>query len=112
VRIPNETIIKSEVKTITRFPIRRYDLVVGIAYRTDITLARQVLLEVARRNPRCLDNPEPLVILQGFNSSSIDIQFAIWATQENFLDLRNSIFEEVKQAFDEAGIEIPFPHMT
>lgn len=112
IRIPNETIIKSEVRNISRFPIRRYDLVVGIAYRSDINLAREVLLQVANRNPLCLDNPEPLVIMQGFNTSSIDIQFAIWAAQENFLALRNSIFEEVKTAFEEAGIEIPYPHMT
>ena len=112
VRIPNETIIKSEVKTLTRFPIRRFDLTVGIAYRTDIQHARQVLMDVARHNPLCLDEPEPLVILQGFNSSSIDILFAIWATKDNFLALRNSMQEEIKQAFDEAGIEIPFPHMT
>lgn len=112
VRIPNETIIKSEVKTITKFPIRRFDLVVGIAYRTNIEHARQVLLEVARDNPLCLDEPEPLIILQGFNASSIDIMFAIWSTRENFLALRNSMQEEVKTAFDRAGIEIPFPHMT
>ncbi|MDT8429127.1 MAG: mechanosensitive ion channel family protein [Pseudomonadales bacterium] len=112
IRIPNETIIKSEVRNISRFPIRRYDLVVGIAYRSDINLAREVLLQVASRNPLCLDNPEPLVIMQGFNTSSIDIQFAIWAAQENFLALRNSMFEEVKTAFDAAGIEIPYPHMT
>ncbi len=112
VRIPNETIIKSEVKTITKFPIRRFDLVVGIAYRTNIEHARQVLLDVARDNPLCLDEPEPLIILQGFNASSIDIMFAIWSTRENFLALRNSMQEEVKTAFDRAGIEIPFPHMT
>ena len=84
----------------------------GIAYRTNIEHARQVLLEVARDNPLCLDEPEPLIILQGFNASSIDIMFAIWSTRENFLALRNSMQEEVKTAFDRAGIEIPFPHMT
>jgi len=112
VRIPNETIIKSEVKTLTKFPIRRFDLIVGIAYRTNIEHARQVLLDVARDNPLCLDEPAPLIILQGFNSSSIDIMFAIWSTRENFLALRNSMQEEVKTAFNRAGIEIPFPHMT
>lgn len=112
VRIPNETMIKSEVRTLTKFPIRRFDLNVGIAYRSDINLARQVLMDVARRNPLCLDEPEPMVVLQGFNNSSIDILFAVWSTKESFLALRNSMQENVKKAFDEAGIEIPFPHVT
>jgi small-conductance mechanosensitive channel len=112
VRIPNETIIKSEVRTVTKFPVRRFDLIVGIAYRSDIEHARKVLLNVAKDNPLCLDEPAPVVILQGFNASSIDVMLAIWSTRENFLALRNSMQEQVKAAFDAEGIEIPFPHMT
>ncbi len=60
----------------------------------------------------CLEEPKPVFIFQGFGNSSLDIQFSVWAKKENFLDLRNSIFLGVKEAFDEAGIEIPIPHTT
>jgi small-conductance mechanosensitive channel len=112
VRIPNETIVKSEVVTVTRFPIRRLDTVVGVAYKEDIRVVRELLLDVAARNPLALMEPEPLVIFQGYGESSIDFLFAVWTTRENFLPLRNSISEEVKRRFDEEGIEIPFPHRT
>ncbi|TQV78796.1 mechanosensitive ion channel family protein [Exilibacterium tricleocarpae] len=112
VRIPNETMIKSEVTTLTKYPIRRFDLLVGIAYKSDIAKAREVLLQVAERNLLCLEEPKPLFILKGFGNSSIDIQFSVWTTRENWLALRNSIQEQVKQAFDDAGIEIPFPHVS
>ena len=112
VRVPNETLIKSEIVNLTRFPIRRYDLQVGVAYKEDIGKVRDVLTQVARDNPLCLDHPKPMVIFQGFGDSSLDLQFSVWARRENFLPLRNSISEEVKNAFDEAGIEIPFPHRT
>ena len=112
VRIPNEAIIKSQVTNMTRFPIRRFDLVVGVSYSTDIGKARDVLLKVANDNILCLEEPKPLFILQGFNSSSIDIQFSIWSTRANFLELKNSMLQQVKQAFDEAGLEIPFPHLS
>jgi len=36
----------------------------------------------------------------------------VWGKKENFLPLRTSIQEEIKTAFDEHGIEIPFPHRT
>ncbi len=112
VRIPNETLIKSEVTTLTRFPIRRFDLKVGVAYKEDIKHVREVLMRVAENNPLCLDEPKPLFIFTGFGDSSLDIQFSIWSKRENFLELRNTMQEQVKVAFDEAGIEIPFPHRT
>lgn len=112
VRIPNETLIKSEVKTLTRFPIRRLDMQLGVAYRENIDHVRKVLLEVADRNPLCLDEPKPTFIFLGFGDSALNIQFSVWARRENFLDLRNSMHERVKLAFDDAGIEIPFPHRS
>lgn len=112
VRIPNESLIKSEVTTLTRFPIRRLDVVVGVAYKEDLEQVRAVLDQVADKNPLCLEEPKPLYIFQGFGESSLNIQYSVWAKRENFLDLKNSIHQEIKNAFDEHGIEIPFPHRT
>lgn len=112
VRIPNETLIKSEVTTLSRFPIRRLDLQLGVAYKEDIEHVREVLMQVAENNLLCLDDPAPLFIFTGFGDSALDIQFSVWAKRENFLALRNGITAEIKKAFDEAGIEIPFPHRS
>ena len=112
VRIPNESLIKTEVTTLTKFPIRRFDMKVGVAYKEDLPTVRDVLMEVAQKNPLCLEEPKPLFIFNGFGNSSLDIQFSVWCRRQNFLDLRNSIQLEVKAAFDATGIEIPFPHMT
>ena len=112
VRIPNESLIKSEVTTISRFPIRRLDVMVGVAYKEDLKNVRAILDEVANKNPLCLEEPKPLYIFQGFGDSSLDIQYSVWAKREKFLELKNSIHEEIKNAFDENGVEIPFPHRT
>lgn len=112
VRIPNESLIKSETTTLTRFPIRRIDIKVGIAYKEDISRTRKILEQLARENPLCLEEPKPLFIFLGFGDSSLDIQFSVWVKRENFLDLMNSIKEEIKLAFDAQGIEIPFPHRS
>ena len=112
VRVPNENLIKSEVKTLTRFPIRRIDIPVGVAYKENLEQVRAVLLEVADRNPLCLDQPKPQIFLGGFGDSSVDLQFSVWTMRENFIEVKNNLLEAVKRAFDEAGIEIPFPHRT
>ncbi|MTI63573.1 MAG: mechanosensitive ion channel family protein [Methylophaga sp.] len=112
VRIPNETLIKSEVTTLTRFPIRRIDLAIGVAYKEDIKKVRKVLERVAQANPLCLDEPKPIFVFLGFGESSLDMQFSVWVKREKFIDLKNSIHEEIKEAFDAEGIEIPFPHRS
>ena len=112
VRIANENLIKSEITNLHRFPIRRVDIIVGIDYNEDLKRVMDVLLDVADRNPLCLNEPRPQLIYQGFNESSIDIQFSAWAKQENFLEVKNGMYVEIKEAFDRQGISIPFPQRT
>lgn len=112
VRIPNETLIRTEMTNLTRFPIRRFDLMIGVAYRENMDKVRDVLMEVADKNPLCLIKPAPLFLFTGFGDSSLNIQFSVWAKKESFIDMRTAIQLEVKEAFDKAGIEIPFPHRT
>lgn len=112
VRIPNQTVINSEVVNLTHFPIRRVDLQIGVAYKEDLDHVRRVLLDVADRNPLCLEEPEPLYLFLGFGDSSLNLQFSVWTKSENFLTFKNSIQEEIKRAFDQQGIEIPFPHIS
>jgi small-conductance mechanosensitive channel len=112
VRIPNEALLKSNIVNLTHFPIRRFDLKIGVAYKEDIERVREVLLKVATDNPICLEEPAPQFLLLGFGDSSIDIQFSVWSVRQNFLQLRNEMQLAIKRAFDEAGIEIPFPHRT
>ncbi len=112
VRIPNETIVKSQVTTITRFPIRRLDLNVGVAYKEDVARVRELLLEVVERNPRALMEPAAAVFFDGYGDSALELRLAVWATRENFITLKNSLLEQIKNRFDQEGVEIPFPHRT
>lgn len=112
VRIPNETLIKTEVTTITRFPIRRMDINVGVAYKEDAKTILRILREIADANPFSLDEPEPLVLFKDFGSSSLDFLLGVWFEKTNFLKLKNSIMVDIKERFDREGIEIAFPHLT
>ena len=112
VRIPNESLIKTEVTTVTRFPIRRLEVPVGVAYKEDVERVRKILLEIADQNPLSLIEPEPVVRLERFGNSSIDLTLALWTAKQNFLSLKTRIQEEIKARLDSEGIEIPFPHQS
>jgi small-conductance mechanosensitive channel len=112
VRIPNENIIKERLTNLTAFPIRRVELKVGVAYKENVDHVKQVLFEVADRNPLCLDEPRPRLIFQGFGDSALELELWVWTKTDNFFNFKTELQIQIKEAFDEAGIEIPFPHRT
>lgn len=112
IRIPNEVLIKSPFTNVTRFPIRRMDISINVAYKEDLQQVIDILKDVANRNPHCLDEPEPLIVFKGFGDSALELQFSPWFVKTDYVVLRNSLLIEVKKRFDEEAIEIPFPHRT
>ncbi|MDQ8205506.1 mechanosensitive ion channel family protein [Pelagicoccus sp. SDUM812003] len=109
VRIPNETMVKAQVTTVTKFPVRRLDIEVGVAYKEDIDHVIRTLKKAADSNTFCLDEPAPVVIFRGFGDSSLNFTLGAWCERTQFLDLRNTLMRDVKKLFDAEGIEIPFP---
>lgn len=110
VRIPNEVMIKSKVVNHTRFPIRRLDLELPIAYGEDLERVRRALFEIADRNAHCLAEPAPLLIITGFGDSALTAQFSVWATKTSYLALMTSLMEEIQRDFEQRGIQRPYPH--
>ena len=112
IRVPNQTVISTELINITRFAVRRMDFNLSVAYKEDLEKVKKILQEVAKNNPLCLEEPEPVIIFQNFGNSGIEILLGVWFEKTNFLKVKNSVFQEIKAAFDKEGIEIPFPHVT
>jgi len=112
IRIPNQMVLNTEVTNITRFPIRRMDFTFQVAYKEDLERVRKILLELVEANPYSLKEPEPLWILQGFGESGINVLLGVWFQKQDFLNLKNSLFQEIKERFEREKIEIPFPHRT
>ena len=112
VRIPNETLIKAEIRTLSRFPIRRFDLKFLVAYEEDLNQVRQLLLKIARENPLVLEEPRPLILMQGFEESGVAVRFSVWAKRENSLEVTNRVLEEIKETFQEHQIDIPIRPIT
>jgi small-conductance mechanosensitive channel len=112
VRIPNEKILSSEVTNITRFPIRRMDIVLQVSYREDLDRVRAVLAEVARANRFCLDEPAPVILVTEFRESGIELLFGPWFSKTDYLDLKNSIMRDIRARFAAEGIQVPYPTRT
>lgn len=112
IRVPNETILKNQVINVSRFPIRRIDLPVSIAYKEDLTRVQDLLMKLADSHDIFLKEPEPVFIFKDYGESSINIQFSVWIIKEDFLKGKNFLAAEIKKTFNENNVEIPFPHRS
>jgi small-conductance mechanosensitive channel len=112
VRIPNEKILSSEVTNITRFPIRRMDIKVEVSYRENLDRVREVLAAVARGNRYCLDEPAPVILITEFKESGVELLFGPWFSKADFMNLKNSIMQDIMRNFRADGIRIPYPTRT
>jgi len=108
-RIPNESLVESDFINISRFPVRRYGLKVGIAYDTDLDTFQQTILRVAAQSPLCLQEPAPSLAFDGFGDFSINYILYVWVKQENYAILGTQLAYAIIEAFRQAQIEIPSP---
>jgi len=105
VRLPNEELLKSQVCTVTRYPIRRMDVIVRVGFEVPLEDVRAVLDDVATANPHCLEEPAPLVLIDELSESGFNLRFGIWFEKSKYLDTRNTLFVELQRKFRAAGVE-------
>ncbi len=109
---PNTTMLSSKLSNHTTNPKNRVTVEIGIAYKESISHAREVLLGLVRGDTRLCSEPAPVVVVKACADSSVNLMLRFWIEDESieFL-IRYEYLEKAKNAFDAAGIQIPFPHM-
>ena len=111
--IPNSDLATKSLINHTKEPQIRLDVVASVAYGTDLKKAKEVLWEVVNADPRVHhDFKEPIIAVSELNTSSVDLTLWLWTTVEEYWDLWIDIREDIYIAFNNAGIEIPFPQVT
>jgi small-conductance mechanosensitive channel len=112
VRIPNETMVKSNIVNFSYFPIRRVEFSIGVGYGSDLGQVERLLREAAETHPLCLEEPEPVFMFQSFGDSAINVQIHVWTVTANVQQVKNDLNVDIKTRFDAAGIDIPYPIRT
>jgi len=107
--IPNGGLANSDVVNMSTQDTRRADLTVGVAYGTNIKLARETILDIFKNDKRVHQDPEPVVFLNNFGDSSLDLVVRAWTDAGDLWPVYFDTMEAINTAFEEKGIEIPFP---
>ncbi|RZS75737.1 mechanosensitive ion channel-like protein [Pseudobacter ginsenosidimutans] len=90
--------------------LRRIDLLVGVAYGTDVNALLPQINELLQANKRVLSTPTPVAFAEAFNDSSIDLKLIFWTPHpREYLSIKSEVIGQVLALFDQKGIVIPFP---
>lgn len=111
IMIPNGSLSNSSITNYSHMEMRRIDLVIGVAYESDLAEVRKVLAETIQKEPGILQEEKTDIVVSELNDSSVDIGVHVWVKTKDYWPVRWSFLEHIKIALDENGISIPFPQM-
>jgi small conductance mechanosensitive channel len=89
--------------------LRQLDVVVGVAYDTDLRLALETIRELLAAHPNILQEPEPMIRVLTLADSGVTIAIRPWTLVEHFNSASGEITQAVLEAFRARGIRIPLP---
>jgi len=113
--VPNSQLTSGVIKNPVAKDTLRLKTVFGIGYDDDIQAATDIILEAAAANEEILADPEPSVRLVELGDSAVGLQARVWIAdpgRSDFVKTRADFVAAVKERFDDAGIDIPYPTRT
>jgi small conductance mechanosensitive channel len=112
--LPNADIITSPLTNLSRRGTRRTTVRVGVDYRDDHELAKEVLWAATVTTDGVLADPPPVVLLVELGESSVDFEVYFWteAQPRAVVFTRDAVLRACKSAVEEAGLTIPWPIRT
>ncbi len=114
VAIPNVDVYLNPVVNQTAYPLRRYDVMVGIHYNDYLPKAMEIAQEILDTTEGVRESPGPVVLAETLNEYSVDMILRFWSepSMQNQFKVISDVTTNVKLAFDREGITIPFPIRT
>lgn len=112
--VPNSTLYNDTVINNTAYDERRYEVVVGVGYDDDIEKAKELAMETLEEAEGTDSEPEPQVLVNELGGSSVNLKLRGWTmpSKANMVKSASEVTQLVKEKYDEAGIDIPYPIRT
>ena len=112
ITVPNSSLLGGPIINYTTSPSRRLDLVISVAYDSNLDEVKTLLRDIVENDPRVLDEKKPVQIgVLALADSAINFAVRPWVSNDDYWSLHFDLHERIKERFDEAGVTIPFPQL-
>jgi small-conductance mechanosensitive channel len=114
--IPNSVLVEQKLINWTySTPSARKDVRVTVGYRSNVDTVREILFAASKDNPHVLGTPTPLITLEDFGDNGLVFNLRFWVSLQSGVpanEIQSDLRIKILQAFEQAGIELPFPQRT
>lgn len=110
--VPNAQVWGNTIINFSVNQTRRAEWIFGVGYGADLKLAEQVIRDTILNDPRSLTDPAPFLQVNNLGDFSVDFLCRVWVKSSDYFQYQADMKRQVKEALDEAGIDIPFPTRT
>lgn len=112
--VPNSTLYNGKVINNTAYDNRRFEVIVGIGYEDEIGKAKELAIEALEEAENVETDPEPQVLVNELGGSSVNLKLRGWTkpSKANMVKSASEVTQLVKEKYDDAGIDIPYPIRT
>ena len=112
ISVPNGQISTEKIINYTTAEQRRVDLKFDTSYGDRPEQVIAAIQGVIGAHPKALFTPAPFVRVSAYKDSSIEYTVRVWCATDDYWDLYYDLLEQVKQVFDQQGIEMTYPHLN
>lgn len=114
--IPNSVLVEQKLINWTySTPSARKDVQVTVGYRSNVNTVREILVAVSKDDPNVLGTPAALITLEEFGDNGLRFNLRFWVSLQSVVavnEVQSNLRIKILQAFEQAGIELPFPQRT
>lgn len=110
--LPNGSLANSSITNATDTPVRRVDLIIGISYDADIKSAKETLQKVMDNDVDIFHNEPKIVYVNALADSAVELGMRCFCENPKYWEVRWRLLESVKNALDDADIEIPYQQLS
>ncbi|HHW7579585.1 TPA: mechanosensitive ion channel family protein [Mannheimia haemolytica] len=111
VLLPNGKVFSDSIINYSNNPTRRIDFTFDISYESNLKEAKEIIQRILDANTYVLKDPAPVVAVGALAPHSVQLVVRPWVQTPNYWAAYWEIIEQVKLAFGEAGISIPYNQM-
>jgi len=111
VTIPNGALTTNSVSNYNRAGSRRVDMDFGIAYKSDIAKAKEVIAAMAAEDPRVFKDPAPFVAVDKYQDNAVVFAFRVYCASADYWDVKFALQDKVKDTLAANGIAVPSRHL-
>lgn len=110
--IPNSQVTASAIINYTAQKQRRVELTVSASYQDSVERVCRVLVQAAEAYPKHLSEPAPAAHVTSYGDSAISYTLRFWVQTEDYWDAYFAVLDAFKQAFEDAGVTMTYPHIN